>query len=1353
MTSSLPAAVFGLVGMLIAPLSAQQVASNPWRDATTIQVNAAKASPTSLRTVKPKLARTLKMDAVVLDKALVGVKKEFDQTNTPDAELSLPLPDGTFMLFTVRDSPILPANLAAKYPSIKTYIGQGVEDPTATARIDRTPQGFHAVIHRAGETIFIDPYWRDEKTTYLSYRTVDMSGPKPFSCAVVENLARPNLPLAARTEAARPTGAALRTYRIAVGCTGEYAAAAGGGTVMGALGAIVTTVNRVSAVYERDLAIRLQLVPNEERLININATTDGYTNNDPVELLDENQNKLDTIIGNANYDVGHVFSTGGGGLAGLGVVGVAGQKAQGVTGSANPVGDPYDIDYVAHELGHQFGANHPFNGTSGSCSGGNRNPTTAYEPGSGTTIMAYAGICTGQDLQPNSDDYFHTANYDEIDDVTTSFPGNVGVSTPTGNNPPVIAPMFGRTIPANTPFALTASATDVNGDTLTYCWEEFDLGNAQNPTQAPRDNGSSPLFRSFDPVRNPTRYFPSLKYILGNANVPPALVGTIASGEFLPSVARTMNFRVTVRDNRAGGGGSNYSGVTLTVAPSSGFRITAPNTALTIAGGSSTTVSWAVGGTAGAPINTANVKISLSTDGGYTFPHVLAASVPNDGSQVVTIPNVAQVATRQGRIKVEAVGNIFFDISDVNLVITSLHTAPVITPSGNITVRRGTPTPVTANVATVTDPNTPLTVTVSNTPADTTITAAIVGGKVAVTATAEPSIVTTLTSRTYPFTITVADSNGSTTSFTTNLIVQPNITPIIGSYTSKSVKRTVLTTFNPTSAPHDDNGNLLAAPLTVTPASLPNGGTVTINQSTGLVSVFATKTTPLGVYPFRVYVQDTCGATLVRAFDVTIVAAPPLPIIVANGSSAPTAEDCLPLNSAVDPSEKVTVNFSLKNTGTVASKTLVATLLASGGVTPITTTQSYGVIAAGGSMAKPFEFTASSLAPCGTYITASFQIQDGPEDLGTITFPILMGVYVSNLGGLQNFDGVTAPALPAGWTSSVVIGTAKAWKTAASSTSTAPNSVFANTTATRSETRLESAPFNVTSPSSRITFKHRWNTEKGFDGGVLEVAYGTASFNDILAIGGSFLSGGYNSTIDSNSFSPIAGRKAWSGSFDATYTTTTVALPASAAGQTVRFRWRLASDESTTVTGGLWRIDSISKDEGVFVCCGVGPLIGGIAQGDETTAAAAARVAATSVRSNFERFIDAYKLSPANAHASADPDLDGITNLYEYALNLSPTEPEENGLPVVRVKSFNGVDYLSITYTRVTTATDVTYTVQASGDGETWVNVSTSVDGQIPTGDGFVEEIGTEPVLTSESRDIQPLTSKRFLRLIISKTP
>ncbi|NDB96845.1 MAG: hypothetical protein EBZ78_11915, partial [Verrucomicrobia bacterium] len=476
-------------------------------------------------------------------------------------------------------------------------------------------------------------------------------------------------------------------YRLALACTGEYAAAVSTApiTTSKVMAAMVTSVNRVNSVYEKDFSIRMIMVSNNASLIFTNASTDPYTNTDGNAMLTQNQTILDQVIRSANYDIGHVFSTGGGGIAGLGVVCVTGQKAQGVTGSPSPVGDAYDIDYVAHEMGHQFGGNHTFNGTTGSALG-NRNASTAYEPGSGSTIMAYAGICAPQDLQSNSDPYFHSGSYTEIDNYTTTGTGNVPFSTTnTGNNPPVISalPTTTLSIPSQTPFALTASATDADGDTLTYCWEEFDAGNAQDPTANPRDNGSSCIFRSYNPTTNSTRVFPSLRFILANSNLPPAFYtnnGTAyINGETIPTTSRTMTYRVSVRDNRAGGGGQNWASMKVaTVATAGPFRITSQSTAANLTAGVPFAVTWNVANTTAAPINCANVKISYSADGGTNFPVVLASSTPNNGGATVTIPSSAANASTQGRIKIEAVGNVFFDISDANLTVAAVTQAPTI---------------------------------------------------------------------------------------------------------------------------------------------------------------------------------------------------------------------------------------------------------------------------------------------------------------------------------------------------------------------------------------------------------------------------------------------------------------------------------------------------------------------------------------------------------------------------------------------------------------------------------------------------------------------------------------------------
>jgi hypothetical protein len=373
-------------------------------------------------------------------------------------------------------------------------------------------------------------------------------------------------------------------------------------------------------------------------------------------MLSQNQSNLDTVIGSANYDFGHVFSTGGGGVASLGVVCRAGVKARGVTGSSQPVGDPFDVDYVAHEIGHQFGANHSFNGNAGSCSGGNRNGPTAYEPGSGSTIMAYAGICGAQNLQLYSDDYFHGVNLDEIVAYSTVGSGNgCPVVTPTRNQPPVVdAGPGGFTIPSQTPFTLTGSASDPNGDALTYNWEEFDLG----PAGAPNNPLSPPFFRSWPSVASPARTFPRLPDLVNNSTV---------IGEVLPNVTRALNFRLTVRDNRLGGGGVNSANVGFNVTTAAGpFAVTAPNTAVVWAGNSQQNVTWNVAGTTAAPVSCPSVAISLSSDGGFTYPITLVSNTPNDGSQSIVVPNIA---TTTARVRVACASNVFFDISNANFTI------------------------------------------------------------------------------------------------------------------------------------------------------------------------------------------------------------------------------------------------------------------------------------------------------------------------------------------------------------------------------------------------------------------------------------------------------------------------------------------------------------------------------------------------------------------------------------------------------------------------------------------------------------------------------------------------------------
>lgn len=624
--------------------------------------------------VRPIVYQPVRLVPNQLQATLQMAPMEFsDMARQAPLVMSVPMPDGTFARFDVVESPVMAPELAAKFPEIRTYLGRGIDDPAATMRSDLTPAGFHAQILSPSGSVYIDPITRGNIEHYASYYKRDLVPlDRGFQCLVGTDLAPPGLTQADLDQrvsdnhenvAPVTSGDILRTYRLAVAATGEYTQFHGGSVAAG-LAAIVTAVNRVTGVYEVEVAVRMELVPNNNLIVYTNGGTDPYTNNNGPTMLGQNQTNLNAVIGSANYDVGHVFSTGGGGVANLAVI-CSGSKARGVTGLPSPIGDPFYIDYVAHEMGHQYGGNHSFNGISGNCSGGNRNAGTAYEPGSGSTIMAYAGICGTDNLQSFSDPYFNFINYQEIRAHVTGSANFCSVQTATGNTPPTVDGGPDYTIPRQTPFALTATGNDVDGDTLTFNWEERDLGAAQAVSAA--DNGTSPIFRSWNSTLDGIRTFPRLSNLLNN---------TLPIGEKLPTTNRLLRFRVTARDNRAGGGGVETDDVQITVTTTSGpFQVTSPNTNVTWGG--LQTVTWNVAGTTTAPVNCANVDITMSQDGGLTYPHVLATATPNDGSEQVLLP---AISTLTARIKVACNGNIFFDISNTNFRVDPAATNPPLVP-------------------------------------------------------------------------------------------------------------------------------------------------------------------------------------------------------------------------------------------------------------------------------------------------------------------------------------------------------------------------------------------------------------------------------------------------------------------------------------------------------------------------------------------------------------------------------------------------------------------------------------------------------------------------------------------------
>ncbi|MBF4466086.1 reprolysin-like metallopeptidase [Flavobacterium sp. LC2016-12] len=574
------------------------------------------------------------------------------------SEITIPNSDGVLERFTVWESSNFEPELQAKYPEIRAYEGSGLDDKSAKIHFSVSPSGIQTMVFRADKvTEFIEAN-PDDKSEYVLFAKNNSSS-KKLICTTTNDIS--NTKATAKTAKVQSNTKVFKTMRLALSCTAEYTTYFGG-TKADALAGMNATLTRVNGVFNKDLALKLVLIANTDALIYTNAATDPYANaKEGVdgEWHEDLQENLTAVIGNANYDIGHLFgASGGGGNAGcIGCVctnpttNVPLGKGSAYTSPSNerPEGDAFDIDFVAHEMGHQLGASHTVSSEEIEGTG------TQVEPGSGSTIMGYAGI-TNFDVQNSSDDYFAYASIIQIQNNlgTKSCPVNTAIT----NNPPAVDAGEDYTIPISTAFVLKGTGSDPEGDSVTYNWEQYDSATTTTggnsiayPTKP-----DGPLFRSVIPNTSPVRYMPELNSVIQNQ--------LTTKWESVSSIARTLHFTLTARDNAAlGKAQTNTDDKIVTVASFAGpFAVTSHiNDDVSWWQGLSETVTWSVNGTNTLEGSTA-VNIKLSTDGGLTFPIILASNTPNDGSEVIMLPTSVP-SSKNCRILIEPTGNIYYALN------------------------------------------------------------------------------------------------------------------------------------------------------------------------------------------------------------------------------------------------------------------------------------------------------------------------------------------------------------------------------------------------------------------------------------------------------------------------------------------------------------------------------------------------------------------------------------------------------------------------------------------------------------------------------------------------------------------
>ena len=770
--------------------------------------------------------------------------------------VSFPISESEFQNFSIYKTSNFSPELEAAHPEIATYYGESIDGKSAKIYFSISPLGLSSMQLRLGkEAVFVEPY-DNNNSTYVVYKKSDKGISKnKFECATSAKSSTDGLKMGRILSA---DDGLLRTYRLALSCTGEYTQYFGGTKAL-ALAAMNNTMTRVNGVFENDFAIRLVLIPEQENIIFTSASSDPYSNATAGADGAWNTELMNVLhgntygIGDSKFDIGHLFgASGGGGNAGcIGCVcnnsttyDATEQwywyKGQGFTSPADnvPSGDSFDIDYVAHEIGHQFGGNHTFTDSE-------EYTIAQVEPGSGSTIMGYAGITT-EDVQAHSDPYFHAVSIQQITEYVKSTSGSCSVNTPTGNNAPTANAGADFTIPKSTPFMLTGSASDSNGDALTYTWEQMDVQNStiSNPS-ATKTTG--PAFRSYSPTTSPVRYFPKMSSVLNGATT---TAGLELNVEVLPSVSRTLKFRFTARDNKANGAGNAYDDMVVTVNSSYGpLTVTSQNAAgISYPQGSSQNVTWNVANT-----NTLapNVDILLSTDGGNTWS-TLITGTSNDGSQSVTIPSVT---SNTCRFMVKASGNVFFNVNTANFSITAPDTEVPTAPT------------LSANNTTSTK------TTLSWTGATDNVAVASYDiykdGTLVANSTTSPYTVTGLSASTsYVFTVKAKDASNNI-SVSSNAVTVTTLAPDTEAPTAPSLSASGTTNVSTTLAFTGATDN-----IGVTAYEIYKDGALiaTVNNSPYTVTGLSASTT----YIFTVKAKDDAGnvSPLSNTVSVTTLAAP-----------------------------------------------------------------------------------------------------------------------------------------------------------------------------------------------------------------------------------------------------------------------------------------------------------------------------------------------------------------------------------------------------------------------------------------------------------------------------------------------